>query len=152
LKPGFAFGGSCLPKDVRALTYKARTLDLESPVLNAILPSNRNQIARGFDMITALGKKPVSFLGMSFKAGTDDMRESPMLELIERLIGKGYDIRIFDRNVSLAKLVGANKDYLLKTVPHISSLLVETLDEALAHGDIVVIGNADPEFLTIAPR
>jgi len=152
LKPGFAFGGSCLPKDVRALTYKARALDLESPVLNAILPSNRNQISRGFEMITALGKKPVTFLGMSFKAGTDDMRESPMLELIERLIGKGYDIRIFDRNVSLAKLVGANKDYLLKTVPHISSLLVDKLDDALAHGEIVVIGNADPEFLTIAPR
>ena len=152
LKPGFAFGGSCLPKDVRALTYKARALDLESPVLNAILPSNRHQISRGFDMITALGKKPVSFLGMSFKAGTDDMRESPLLELIERLIGKGYDIRIFDRNVSLAKLVGANRDFLLKTVPHISSLLVDKLDDALAHGEIVVIGNADPEFLTVAPR
>jgi GDP-mannose 6-dehydrogenase len=122
------------------------------PVLNAILPSNRHQIARGLEMITALGKKRVSFLGMSFKAGTDDTRESPMLELIERLIGKGYDIRIFDRNVSLAKLIGANRDYLLKTVPHISSLLVEKLDEALAHGEIVVIGNADPEFLTIAPR
>ncbi len=152
LKPGFAFGGSCLPKDVRALTYKARTLDLESPVLNAILPSNRNQISRGLEMITALGKKQVTFLGMSFKAGTDDMRESPLLELIERLIGKGYDIRIFDRNVSLAKLVGANKDYLLKTVPHISSLLVEKIDDALAHGEIVVIGNADPEFLSIAPK
>lgn len=152
LRPGFAFGGSCLPKDVRALSYKARSLDLESPIINAIMPSNRNQVDRGLDLITALGKRRVSFLGMSFKAGTDDLRESPLLELIERLIGKGYDIRIFDRNVNLAKLVGANREFLLKTVPHISSLLLESLDEALEHGESIVCGNADPEFLTIGPR
>jgi GDP-mannose 6-dehydrogenase len=152
MKPGFAFGGSCLPKDVRALTYKARSLDLDLPVLNAILPSNERQTARGFEAVTSLGKKPVTFLGMSFKAGTDDMRESPVLEVIERLIGKGYDIRIYDRNVSIAKLVGANRDYLLKTVPHISTLMVESLDEALAHGEIVVIGNGAPEFMNIGPK
>jgi GDP-mannose 6-dehydrogenase len=152
LRPGFAFGGSCLPKDVRALIYRARALDLDLPVMNAILASNARQVARGFDAIVAVGKRKVGFLGMSFKAGTDDMRESPVLELIERLLGKGFDIRIFDRNVNLAKLVGANRDYLLKTVPHVSSLLVDTPDDALAHGEVIVVGNADPEFLAIASR
>jgi GDP-mannose 6-dehydrogenase len=152
MRPGFAFGGSCLPKDVRALNYRARSLDLELPVINAILPSNERQIARGLDMILARGKRPITFLGMSFKAGTDDMRESPILELIERLIGKGFNVKIFDRNVSLASLVGANREYLLKTVPHISSLLVTSIDEALAHGETIVIGNRDPEFLEIGSR
>ena len=152
LKPGLSFGGSCLPKDVRALVHKARSLDLDLPLLGSILPSNEKQTTRGFEMITQLGKRPLSILGMSFKAGTDDLRESPILEIIERLIGKGYDIRIFDRNVNLSKLVGANRDYLLRMIPHVSSLLVESLDEALAHGEIVVIGNGDPEFRGIAPR
>ena len=152
LRPGFAFGGSCLPKDVRALTYRGRMLDVELPLLSAILPSNRNQVSRAIDLITTLGKKRLSFLGMSFKSGTDDMRESPLLELIERLIGKGYDIRIFDRNVNMAKLVGANREFLLKTVPHISSLLVDTLDLALAHGEVIVTGNADPEFVSVGSR
>lgn len=152
LKPGLSFGGSCLPKDVRALVHKARSLDLDLPLLGSILPSNERQTTRGFEMILQLGKRPVSILGMSFKAGTDDLRESPILEIIERLIGKGYDIRIFDRNVNLSKLVGANRDYLLRMIPHVSSLLVESLDEALSHGEIVVIGNGDPEFRGIAPR
>jgi GDP-mannose 6-dehydrogenase len=149
LRPGFAFGGSCLPKDVRALTYKARSLDVDTPILNAILRSNEAQIMRAFDMIKCLGKRRIAFLGMSFKAGTDDMRESPVLELIERLIGKGFDIKIFDRNVNLAKLIGANKEYLLKTVPHVSSLLVDNISEALEDSEIVVIGNRDPEFMKI---
>ena len=152
LRPGFAFGGSCLPKDVRALTYRARALDLDLPVMNAILPSNARQVARGLEAILSTGKKKVTFLGMSFKAGTDDMRESPVVELIERLLGKGLDIRIFDRNVNLAKLVGANRDYLLKTVPHVSSLMVDTIDEALGHGEAIVVGNSDSEFLNIAPK
>ena len=152
LKPGFSFGGSCLPKDVRALVHKARSLDLDLPLLGSILPSNERQTARGFDMIAQLGKRPVSILGMSFKAGTDDLRESPILELVERLIGKGYDVRIFDRNVNLSKLVGANRDYLLRMIPHVSSLLVESLDEALSHGEIVVVGNADPEFRAVGSR
>ena len=125
LKPGFSFGGSCLPKDVRALAYKAKSLDLDLPVLNAIIPSNDKQTARGIEMIIGRGKQPVSILGMSFKAGTDDIRESPILELIERLLGKGFDVRIFDRNVNLSKLVGANREYLLRMIPHVSSLLVE---------------------------
>ena len=152
LKPGFSFGGSCLPKDVRALVHRARSLDLDLPLLGSILPSNEKQTTRGFEMIMQLGKRPVSVLGMSFKAGTDDLRESPVLEIIERLIGKGYDVRIFDRNVNLSKLVGANRDYLLRMIPHVSSLLVESLDEALSYGEIIVIGNGDPEFRSIAPR
>ena len=152
LKPGFAFGGSCLPKDVRALTYRARSLDLDLPLMNAILPSNQRQISRGFELVSARGNRKVSILGLSFKAGTDDLRESPVLDLVERLIGKGYDVRIFDRNVSLAKLVGANRDFLLKVIPHISSLLVATLDEALSHGETIVIGTRDPQFLQIGSR
>ena len=150
LKPGFSFGGSCLPKDVRALAYKAKSLDLDLPVLNAIIPSNDKQTARGIEMIIGRGKQPVSILGMSFKAGTDDIRESPILELIERLLGKGYDVRIFDRNVNLSKLVGANREYLLRMIPHVSSLLVNSLDDALAHGKIIVIGNDDSEFRSVA--
>ncbi len=152
LRPGFAFGGSCLPKDVRALTHKAKSLDLDLPVLTSIIPSNDKQTARGIDMIIARGKHPVSVLGMSFKAGTDDIRESPILELIERLLGKGFDIRIFDRNVNLSKLVGANREYLLRIIPHVSSLLVDSLDEALAHGTTIVIGNDDPEFRSVTSR
>jgi GDP-mannose 6-dehydrogenase len=152
LKPGFAFGGSCLPKDLRALAYKAKSLDLDLPVINSILPSNEKQTARGIEMVLARGKLPVSVLGMSFKAGTDDIRESPILELIERLIGKGFDIKIFDRNVNLSKLVGANKDFLLRMIPHVSSLLVDSLDHALAHGKTIVIGNADPEFREVPLR
>ncbi|HLH97118.1 MAG TPA: UDP-glucose/GDP-mannose dehydrogenase family protein [Xanthobacteraceae bacterium] len=152
LKPGFSFGGSCLPKDVRALVHKANSLDLDLPVLRAIIPSNEKQTARGFETILHIGKRPVSFLGISFKAGTDDLRESPILEVIERLIGKGFDVRIFDRNVNLSKLVGANKDYLMRMIPHVASLLVESLDEALAFGQTIVIGNGDPEFLNIARR
>jgi GDP-mannose 6-dehydrogenase len=152
LKPGFSFGGSCLPKDVRALVHKARSLDLDVSVLGAIMPSNEKITGRGLEMILQRGKHPVSIMGMSFKAGTDDLRESPILELAERLIGKGYDVRIFDRNVHLSSLIGANKDYLFRMIPHISSLLVGSIDEALSHGTIIVIGNGDAEFRAIVPR
>jgi len=146
LKPGFAFGGSCLPKDIRALTYKARTLDLDLPVLNSILPSNERQINRALRMILSHNNKEISMLGLSFKPGTDDLRESPIVDLAERLIGKGYDIRIYDRNVNLAKLGGANRDYIVEHIPHISALMVDTLDEALRHGRTIVIGNYASEF------
>jgi GDP-mannose 6-dehydrogenase len=146
LKPGFAFGGSCLPKDVRALTYKARSLDLDLPLLNAILPSNERQIERGFSMITGKGKRRIGILGFSFKAGTDDLRESPLVEVIERLIGKGYELRLYDRNVSLAALTGANRDYILNHIPHISRIMVDSLAEAMAFGDVLVIGNGAAEF------
>lgn len=148
LRPGFAFGGSCLPKDLRAINYRAKSLDLDVPLLRSVLPSNRVHIDRAIDMVTAAGRKKVSILGLSFKPGTDDLRESPILETAERLLGKGFDLRIFDRNVQLARLMGANRDYLLNSIPHISNLLVDDLEQVLEHGDTIVIGNFSPEFAT----
>jgi GDP-mannose 6-dehydrogenase len=152
LKPGFAFGGSCLPKDVRALTYKARECDVAVPILDAIMPSNELQVKRGLDMVIAAGNKKVSVLGFSFKAGTDDLRESPIVELIERLLGKGYDVKVYDQNVRLASLVGANRDYILNHIPHISRLMVDSIEDGLTHAKTVVIGNASPEFNGIVTR
>jgi GDP-mannose 6-dehydrogenase len=152
LLPGFAFGGSCLPKDLRALSYMAKNRDVESPILNSILPSNEMQVARGLQMILDKGHKKVGVLGFSFKAGTDDLRESPIVEVIERLIGKGYDLRIYDRNVKLASLVGANRDYILNHIPHISRLMVDRMDAVLDHGATIVIGNSDHEFAGIPDR
>jgi GDP-mannose 6-dehydrogenase len=146
LKPGFAFGGSCLPKDLRALIYKGRSLDLELPILCSIMPSNHLQIEKGIGMIAKEGKKNVGILGFSFKAGTDDLRESPMVEVIERLIGKGHDLRIYDRNVQMASLVGANRDYILNRIPHISRLMVGSIQDVVDHADVIVIGNANPAF------
>jgi GDP-mannose 6-dehydrogenase len=152
LIPGFAFGGSCLPKDLRALTYQAKTRDLELPIISSILPSNEMQVARGIRLITDKGNKRVGILGFSFKAGTDDLRESPMIEVIERLIGKGYDLRIYDRNVNLASLVGANRDYILNRIPHISRLMVDSVDAVLCHGQTIVVGNKDPDFQIVPER
>ena len=152
LMPGFAFGGSCLPKDLRALAYQAKSHDLQLPIMTSILPSNELQVARGLQMITANGNKRVGILGFSFKAGTDDLRESPMIEVIERLIGKGYDLRIFDKNVNLASLVGANKDFILNRIPHISRLMVDGIDPVLKHAQTVVIGNKDPDFMSVPER
>jgi GDP-mannose 6-dehydrogenase len=152
LLPGFAFGGSCLPKDLRALAYKAKMHDLDLPIMTSILPSNELQVARGLQLIMANGHKRVGILGFSFKAGTDDLRESPMIEIIERLIGKGYDLRIFDKNVNLASLVGANKDFILNRIPHISRLMVHGIDEVLGHAETVVIGNKDPDFHNMLAR
>lgn len=152
MKPGFAFGGSCLPKDVRALTYKGRTLDLDLPVLNAVLLSNQRQIEYGLQAIMARGNKKVGFLGFSFKAGTDDLRESPIVELIESLLGKGYDIKIYDKNVNVAKLIGANRDYILNHIPHISKLMEENLEGVLNHGKTLVIGNKSDEFVNVPER
>jgi GDP-mannose 6-dehydrogenase len=146
LKPGFAFGGSCLPKDLRALSYMARSADLEVPILSSVLPSNRTQVALACDMIGQAGSKQIGLLGLSFKAGTDDLRESPLVDLVEWLIGKGYKLKIYDRNVNLAQLVGANRDYILKHIPHISELFVESVDEVVDHSDVIVIGNQAGEF------
>jgi GDP-mannose 6-dehydrogenase len=150
LRPGFAFGGSCLPKDVRALAYKGRELDLELPLLNALLPTNAAQVDRALDLVAAADRRRVAFLGISFKSGTDDLRESPQVALVERLIGKGYDLRIYDRNVHLARLVGANRAYIEEVVPHIADILSDDLAGTVAHGDLVVVGNAAPEFKGLA--
>jgi GDP-mannose 6-dehydrogenase len=146
LKPGFAFGGSCLPKDVRALSYCAKTLDLDLPILTSILRSNERQVERGIEMVMNGPGRRVGVLGFSFKAGTDDLRESPIVTLIEHLIGKGYDLRLYDRSVSLARLTGANKAYIEQHVPHLARLMVDSVDDILAHAQTIVVGNADPEF------
>ena len=146
MKPGFAFGGSCLPKDVRALQYRAKEVDLDVPVINSILGSNQLQIQHALEEIIDTGKKRIGLLGFSFKAGTDDLRESPIVILAEALLGKGYSLCIYDKNVSIARLVGANKDYINQQIPHLSSLLTESIDEVLEKSDVIVVGNGAPEF------
>ncbi len=146
LKPGFAFGGSCLPKDVRALQYRGREVDVDMPVIQSILASNQRQIQQAIDQVLDTGRKRVGLLGFSFKAGTDDLRESPMVILAEALLGKGLQLRIYDRSVSLARLVGANREYINQQIPHLSSLLCDRIDDVLAHADVIVVGNAAAEF------
>ncbi|SDA65408.1 MULTISPECIES: nucleotide sugar dehydrogenase [unclassified Janthinobacterium] len=149
MKPGFAFGGSCLPKDVRALTYKARSLDLDLPLLNSILPSNQRQVEKGIKMIADKGARKVGILGFSFKAGTDDLRESPLVDVIEHLLGKGYELKLYDKNVNLAALTGANQDYILNHIPHISKLMVSNMQDVLDFADTIVIGNGAAEFKSV---
>jgi GDP-mannose 6-dehydrogenase len=152
LQPGFAFGGSCLPKDLRALSYQAKMNDLELPILRSILISNELQVSRGLQLITERGRKRVGILGFSFKAGTDDLRESPLIEVIEHLLGKGYDLRIYDKNVNLASLVGANRDFILNRIPHISRLMVKDVEAVLEHAETVVVGTKDPDFEDVPGR
>jgi len=149
MKPGFAFGGSCLPKDVRALMYKGKSLDMDLPLINAILPSNQRQIEKGIKMIVEKGNKKIGILGFSFKAGTDDLRESPLVEVIEFLIGKGYELKLYDKNVNLAALTGANQDYILNHIPHISKLMASSMDEVLNFAQTIVIGNSAAEFRNV---
>ena len=152
MKPGFAFGGSCLPKDVRAMQYRAKEVDLDMPVIQSILGSNQLQIRHAIDMVIETGKKNIGLLGFSFKAGTDDLRESPIVILAEALLGKGYSLCIYDKNVSLARLVGANRDYINTQIPHLSSLLTESIDEVLEKSDVIVVGNGSPEFAEALKR
>jgi len=152
LKPGFAFGGSCLPKDVRALQYRAKEVDLEMPMLNSLLGSNRLQVQHAIDRIVETGKKKIGLLGFSFKAGTDDLRESPMVILAEALLGKGYQLCIYDKNVSLARLVGANKQYINEQIPHLSQHLCESVDEVIDTSEVIVIGNSAAEFSQAVTR
>ncbi len=146
LRPGFAFGGSCLPKDLRAISCLARMHDIETPLLNSLMVSNTMQVTNAAKKIMSFGKKKIGMAGFSFKEGTDDLRESPMVELIEILLGKGYDIKLYDRNVFLSRLLGANKEYITEKIPHISSLMVDSLDELLEDREIIIIGNKEKEF------
>jgi GDP-mannose 6-dehydrogenase len=146
LKPAYAFGGSCLPKDLRALLYHSHSLDLKLPVLEAILPSNEHQVKIGLEMVRRTGKKKVGVLGFSFKVGTDDLRESPQVALIETLIGKGYQVKVYDKNVSLARLHGANRAYIEREIPHIATLMCHSMEKVLAESKVIVIGNKSPEF------
>ena len=152
LRPGFAFGGSCLPKDLRAVTYKAKELDIETPILTATLESNRKQIERAYQMVMAAGQRRIGVLGLAFKAGTDDLRESPMVSLIEMLIGKGMDLAIYDQHVSSANVIGANKEYVEREIPHIWTLMRPTVSEVLTHADTLVIGNGSREFRAVGDQ
>jgi len=152
LRPGFAFGGSCLPKDVRALTYQGRLLDVDTPVLSSILSSNQLHIAHALGMIQTTGRRRVGLLGLSFKEGTDDLRESPIVTLAELLIGKGYELLVYDRNVRLASLVGANRDYILKHIPHIGRLMVDRPEQLIEQSEVLVVASADLEFTALLEK
>ncbi|MFZ1989562.1 MAG: nucleotide sugar dehydrogenase, partial [Alphaproteobacteria bacterium] len=142
LRPGYAFGGSCLPKDLRALVSLARELNVDLPVLSSVLPSNNAHIERAFNMVIERGRKRIALIGLAFKPGTDDLRESPLVTLAERLIGKGYDMTIVDHNVEISRLVGANQAFINREIPHIERLMCDDTREALANSDIVIVGHA----------
>lgn len=152
LKPGFAFGGSCLPKDLRALVHRARHLDVDVPVLAASLDSNRLQVERATNMVLRAGNRRIGVLGLSFKDGTDDLRESPMVMLVESLIGKGMEVSIYDRNVSRAGLIGANRDYLEATIPHIWSLMRGSVEDVTATCETLVVGSRSDEIRALTQR
>lgn len=140
LRPGFAFGGSCLPKDLRALSFRARTLDVETPLLRSILDSNALQVDRAFRLVVASGQRKVGVLGLAFKPGTDDLRESPLVALVERLIGRGFEVKVYDRYVREAQITGANRTFIEKEIPHIWSLMAENPDEVIDNSEVLVLG------------
>ena len=152
LKPGFAFGGSCLPKDLRATSYLAKQRDVELPMLNAILASNKAHLDLAFDKVVATGKRKVGFVGLSFKTGTDDLRESPLVTLAEMLIGKGYELSVYDPEVHLARLLGANKSFIQQHMPHIGQMLVPDLADVVAGSDVLVLGSTSPAVIEALSR
>jgi GDP-mannose 6-dehydrogenase len=152
MKPGFAFGGSCLPKDVRALTYRASQMDVKAPLLNSIMASNQAQVQKAVEMVESLNKRRVALLGLSFKSGTDDLRESPLVELAAILLGKGYALSIYDKNVDYARIHGSNKTYINQRIPHLSALLKPTLASTIDGAEVIILGNADSEFKEVLDR
>ncbi|MET4701623.1 GDP-mannose 6-dehydrogenase [Constrictibacter sp. MBR-5] len=154
LRPGFAFGGSCLPKDLRALRRKAMSLDVATPLFDATMRANESQIRAAFDMVERTGNRQVSMLGLTFKTGTDDLRESPLVELAERLLGKGYELKIYDQDLKTGMLIGSNLEYVTSRLHHLSELVAPELDDALNHGKTIVVGKSDPEVrkALIRPR
>jgi GDP-mannose 6-dehydrogenase len=152
LRPGFAFGGSCLPKDVRALSYRASQLDVKHPLLGSVMASNENHVRNAYRLIEKSGKRRIGFLGLSFKAGTDDLREAPQVELIEMLIGKGYQVMIYDATVCYSKVHGANRQYIETKIPHVASLLHENMGEVIEFAEYIVIGNGDREFSVVLDK
>ncbi|MGE0215149.1 nucleotide sugar dehydrogenase [Mycolicibacterium sp.] len=152
LKPAFAFGGSCLPKDVRALTHTARQNDLDVPLLSNLLTSNESHMRRAVELVLGAGSRRVGMFGLSFKQGTDDLRDSPMVELAERLIGKGFDVRIYDATVALSRLTGANESYIRAQLPHIGDLLTDDVDVVLDHADVLIAGSREPQVVDAIAR
>ncbi|MHC5907614.1 nucleotide sugar dehydrogenase [Streptomyces sp. S6] len=152
LRPGFAFGGSCLPKDLRSLVHAAHRADVSVPILSHVLPSNADHLQRAVELVERTGRRRAGLFGLSFKPGTDDLRESPLVELAERLFGKGYDLKIYDANVSLSRLLGANREYIEGRLPHLAQLLADSVEEVLDHADVVLVGTRDPEVLEALPH
>ncbi|NEB75625.1 nucleotide sugar dehydrogenase [Streptomyces sp. SID14478] len=152
LRPGFAFGGSCLPKDLRSLVHAAQRADIAVPILANVLTSNTAHLQRAVELVERTGKRRVGLFGLSFKPGTDDLRESPLVELAERLFGKGYDLKIYDANVSLSRLMGANREYIENRLPHLAQLLADSVDEVLEHAEVCLVGTRDPAVLSALPH
>jgi GDP-mannose 6-dehydrogenase len=150
LRPGYAFGGSCLPKDLRALLHHAGRHDVEVPLLASLLPSNDRQVQAAYDLVVAGGERRIGVVGLSFKPGTDDLRESPLVTLVERLIGRGREVRVHDPNVAIAKVHGANRAYIAQEIPHIVSIMTDSLDDLVATSEVIVLGNASPEAVEAA--
>ncbi|MFF3493142.1 nucleotide sugar dehydrogenase [Streptomyces sp. NPDC002795] len=151
LRPGFAFGGSCLPKDLRSLVHAARRADVSVPILSHVLASNADHLQRAVELVERTGKRKVGLFGLSFKPGTDDLRESPLVELAERLYGKGYDLKIYDANVSLSRLMGANREYIEGRLPHLAQLLADSVDDVLDHAEVCLVGTRDQAVLSALP-
>jgi len=152
LRPGFAFGGSCLPKDLRSLVHAAQRADVSVPILAHVLPSNSAHLERAVELVERTGRRRVGLFGLSFKPGTDDLRESPLVELAERLFGKGYDLRIHDAHVSLSRLLGANREYVETRLPHLAQLLADSVEEVLDHAEVCLVGTRDPAVLAALPH
>jgi GDP-mannose 6-dehydrogenase len=152
LRPGFAFGGSCLPKDLRGLVHAARRADVSVPILEHVLPSNEAHLQRSYELIASTGKRKIGLFGLSFKPGTDDLRESPLVELAERLLGKGYDLRIYDSNVTLSRLVGANREYIEGRLKHLNVVLTDSVDEVMDHAEVCVIGTKEQAVLDVLEK